>query len=79
MLWPVVAAAASTTSMHGIHRHDLRCGEREAPALGVIGAGLEETAEGLRSQARHQTGDALAGSRLPDPARPEISSAIWPR
>ena len=43
--------------------------QREASALGVIGARLEETAEGLRAQARHQAGDPLAGSRLP-PAGP---------
>ena len=49
---------------HGIHSHAFRCGEREAPALRVIGAGLKQTPECLRSQARHQTGDALAGPRF---------------
>ena len=49
---------------HGIHSHAFRCGEREAPALRVIGAGLKQTPECLRSQARHQSGDALAGPRF---------------
>ena len=79
MVWPVVAAAASTTSITAstASTSEAVSANRRRSAWSAPASSTRRSVSGLSDVTRRETRSRTRGSHAP--WRPDISSAIWPR